>query len=263
MALAWTGRVDAERGRIVPEGSCCLPPKKLGAIELPLAPAAPEAKSPVGMVIESGKPIWIEDITAAPVLDALFRDATGLERGAAGLLPLIHDGQVARILFLFVRDPALLDLDARRIFVQMASDLSFALDGFAKEAHKGEIEANLRESEERYRTMFAEAMLPLLLTDPESGRIVDGNRAALAFYGYSHDELTSMRIWEINMLGREAVLEKLHAAEEGKERRFSFVHRLKSGELRDVEVYSAIIRVAGERRVQSSVIDVTARNRAE
>jgi PAS domain S-box-containing protein len=53
----------------------------------------------------------------------------------------------------------------------------------------------LRESEEKYRTLFEEALNPILLVDKES-RYVDANRAALEFLECERDELLTKRVWD-------------------------------------------------------------------
>ena len=77
--------------------------------------------------------------------------------------------------------------------------------------------------------------------EPLSGRIVDANRAACAFYGYTRDELLSMHIQDINMLPEEEVQKRRLMALREKQRYFCFPHRLKSGEIRLVDVYSCPI----------------------
>ena len=48
-------------------------------------------------------------------------------------------------------------------------------------------EAALRESEERYRSLFEDNHAVMLLIDPQSGAIVDANPAACAWYGWTRE----------------------------------------------------------------------------
>ena len=52
----------------------------------------------------------------------------------------------------------------------------------------------LRESEQRYRTLFESGPLPKILYDPEDLRIVAVNGPAIAHYGYSREEFLRMTI---------------------------------------------------------------------
>ena len=48
-----------------------------------------------------------------------------------------------------------------------------------------------------------------LLIDPQDGRIVDANAAAVSFYGWSPSELRAMRVTDINTLPEAAVHEEM------------------------------------------------------
>ena len=52
----------------------------------------------------------------------------------------------------------------------------------------------------RYRSIFVNSHAVMLILDPGSGRIIDANPAAEAFYGWSHDVLTHMHITDTNTL---------------------------------------------------------------
>ncbi len=121
----------------------------------------------------------------------------------------------------------------------------------------------LRESEQRYRQTFETNTAVKLIIDPATGRIEEANEAACRYYGYSLAELLSMRITDINQLSAEEVRAAMTLAAEKKQRCFLFRHRLASGELRDVEIYSGPLQ-NGERTLLYSIIhDITDRRRAE
>ncbi len=124
-------------------------------------------------------------------------------------------------------------------------------------------EEALRESEQRFRNLFEENRAVMFLVDPDTGDILDVNRTASAYYGYTPETLRRMKIWEINTLSRAETLAKMAQARSEEERTFLFQHKLASGELRDVEVYSSPVPVTGKILLYSIVFDVTERKRAE
>ncbi len=124
-------------------------------------------------------------------------------------------------------------------------------------------EAQLRESEARYRSLFANNHAVMLLIDPNTGHIVDANPAACAYYGHSQDELTALNISDINMLSEAEVYEEMQRARREDRRHFLFRHRLANGEVRDVEVYSGPIHMGGQPLLYSIIHDVTERKQAE
>ena len=124
-------------------------------------------------------------------------------------------------------------------------------------------EAALRESEERFRTLFEGHGAVMLLMEPDSGQILDANAAAARFYGYSREQLRAMHIEQINQLPPEEVAAERRRAADGDKDAFSFPHRLASGEVRMVEVYSTPVTIEGQPTLFSIIHDVTARKQAE
>lgn len=121
----------------------------------------------------------------------------------------------------------------------------------------------LAESEIRYRSMFEDNLAVKLLIDPDTGMIIDANSAAADFYGYSHQELCAMRIQDINTLTEAEVRAEMALARSEKRKVFNFRHRLASGEIRDVEVFSGPVAAQGKQYLYSIILDVTARKKAE
>jgi PAS domain S-box-containing protein len=121
----------------------------------------------------------------------------------------------------------------------------------------------LRESEQQYRDMFEKNTAIKLFIDPGSGAILRANQAAAGFYGYPIAGLEKMNISQINTLpAPEIELEMEQAASQNRQY-FNFRHRLASGELRDVEVYSGPIQSGGRIGLYSIIHDVTGRKKAE
>ena len=54
-----------------------------------------------------------------------------------------------------------------------------------------------------FDTLFGTNSAPILLIDPQDdGAVVDANRKALEFYGYSREQFRQLHVWDINTLGR-------------------------------------------------------------
>ncbi|MDI6849197.1 MAG: PAS domain S-box protein [Candidatus Saccharicenans sp.] len=126
-----------------------------------------------------------------------------------------------------------------------------------------EVEESLRQSEERFRTIFEHSGTMMLVLDPETGNIIDANYRAASFYGYSRDQLKNMDIKSINTLPQDRVEELMAQAKDRKKNYFVFQHRLASGEFRDVEVYSYPIQFGDRKYLLSIIIDITERLKME
>jgi len=97
----------------------------------------------------------------------------------------------------------------------------------------------------------------MLIIEAETGAIEFANNAAAEFYGYTQAELEAMVIQNINTLTPEEVAQERTAAAQEKRNHFIFRHRLASGEIRAVEVYSYPYQF-GERTLLFSIInDIT------
>jgi PAS domain S-box-containing protein len=68
----------------------------------------------------------------------------------------------------------------------------------------------LRESEEKYRTLFEEALTPILLVD-EGGHYVDANKAAFEFLECEREELLGQTVWDFSPPDRMEQQQQEHA----------------------------------------------------
>ncbi|MEA4814296.1 MAG: PAS domain S-box protein [Oscillospiraceae bacterium] len=112
---------------------------------------------------------------------------------------------------------------------------------------------------QRLQSMFREHDAVMLIIHPQTGQILDANPAACTFYGYTHDELISMKIQEINQLSEEEVLRRRMMAYSAKQKYFLFPHKLRSGENRFVDVYSCPINYGNQTELLSIIFDATDR----
>jgi len=120
----------------------------------------------------------------------------------------------------------------------------------------------LKESEEKFRTIFKESKSINLIINPETKYIVDANQAACKFYGYTHQGLTSMQIGDINLLSEIKIVAKMQAAKENQFNHFEFKHKLSNGIIKEVEVYSNPVIINNEKLLFSIIHDITDRKKA-
>lgn len=102
-----------------------------------------------------------------------------------------------------------------------------------------------------------------MLIDSDTGEIVDANHAATEYYGYSKNELCSMKISQINILSPDEIHQEMRRAAAGKRNHFHFKHKLKDGQIRNVEVHSSPIYNTSRKLLFSIVHDTTDREKAE
>ncbi|MDD1756085.1 MAG: PAS domain S-box protein [Methanomassiliicoccales archaeon] len=121
----------------------------------------------------------------------------------------------------------------------------------------------LKESEEIYEKLFKDNVEAMVLIEPRSGAIADVNTAATAFYGYSREEMLRMNISDTYPgLDREHLVSIDHREEE-KGAKMVMPNLLANGEVREVEVYSGMLRVKGRPLGYAIIHDITEMRRAQ
>ena len=112
-------------------------------------------------------------------------------------------------------------------------------------------------TEEDFFTLYEDFGSVVLLINPSDGMIVYANQAALRFYGYTFDEITSLKINQINTLTSEEIAIEMARARELERNFFEFRHQLKNGSIRNVHVYSYPLEIEGTTYLFSIIHDVT------
>lgn len=132
--------------------------------------------------------------------------------------------------------------------------------------YKHKMETKLRESEEKFRTLFDQAADSIfLLSFAKDGLIIEVcNAAALRAHGYTEDEMIGMAIGDLDdpetrreLPGRARILEL------GEPLQFEGRHVRKDGSTFPVDVTARLLRIEGKPFVLAIDRDITARKRAE
>jgi len=123
-------------------------------------------------------------------------------------------------------------------------------------------EKALHDSEVRFRKLFEENKTTMLIIDPDTGNIVQANKAAADFYGWPVEQLMQMRIHDINTLTSAGVQNQMEKLKKTGSLLYDFQHRLEDGSIREVEVSSSRIEIHGKVYFYSIVYDITERKLA-
>ena len=124
-------------------------------------------------------------------------------------------------------------------------------------------EQAMKDSEKQFRTLFEDNAVNMMLLDPDTGTILDVNKASSFFYGWTRDQMIGKSIFDINTLPSDEIIAEMQSAKRHQKQHFEFKHRLRSGDVRDVEIYSGPITIRGKKILYTSIIDVTERKEAE
>ncbi len=125
-------------------------------------------------------------------------------------------------------------------------------------------QAELRESEEQFRTIFELAPSGVVLIDPDTNTIAACNDEAARAYGFTREEFIGRRVLDIvarshhgfSLQQREQIVQHGGAAYDSR-------HVTKGGEERDVQVTVRMVKIRGATRMLSVWEDITERRRSE
>lgn len=124
-------------------------------------------------------------------------------------------------------------------------------------------EQELRLSEERYKVLFENYHTVMMTIDPETGEIKNANPAACNYYGWSLSEMCAKKIWDINTADPGEMKVSMQQALNKQLNRFDYKHKLRNGEIRDVEVFSNPVQIRESKLLFAIVNDITKRKLAE
>jgi len=172
--------------------------------------------------------------------------------GASLVMALVASG----LLHAFLRSPQRL----RQLVEERTAKLRLVNRRLAAEIRRGRQAAwDLETSLELSRGLFENSPAVKLLVDPDSLCLVDANPAASRFYGWQREHMAGMPLERINVAPRELIAANVSKAMGGDFPPLNAAHRLASGEVRDVVIYSGPVHHGGKALLQSVIQDVTER----
>lgn len=131
--MAWIGSLDAANGRAVPVASYGDGQDYLDGIEISMRADDPFGQGPTGRAVQENIPYWCQDFQHDPLTAPWHARGVRFGWGSSAALPLTCDGKVAGVFCLYSEKPNAFDEAAQSLLVEMAADISFALQRFADE----------------------------------------------------------------------------------------------------------------------------------
>ncbi|MFC1624517.1 PAS domain S-box protein [Candidatus Omnitrophota bacterium] len=125
-------------------------------------------------------------------------------------------------------------------------------------------EETLKESEQRYRAIFAQAADSIVLIDVKTGALVEFNDKAHQNLGYTRSEFEKLKMPDFEIIESEEEVKKhiKKIVREGSDV-FETKQRRKNGEIRNILVSSSAISFGKKSFIQTIWCDITERKKAE
>ncbi|MBF0555401.1 MAG: GAF domain-containing protein, partial [Nitrospirae bacterium] len=233
--LTWVGyKEDDEERHVSPVAYCGL---NAGYVEKADIVWSEEERGmgPTGTSIRSKKPVTCQNMTTDEKLKPWREEAIMRGYASSIALPLIIDDIVIGALTIYAIESDAFNDDAVELLQELAESLSFGISHIRQNKTNKETTQGLYEGQQRYRGIFNEIAMPVLIINPDTLEIKDVNKKACQFYGYSKDEFLKKRLTDIQTLPEEKLKE---IASEIVNKNSNFLttrHHTSSGELKDVE----------------------------
>ncbi len=185
--MAWVGLTETESGSVRPIASFGDSNGYLDDIAISAKDESPFGHGPVGKAIRANRPFWLQDVIHDPMMTP-WRERRGLSDWVtSATLPLHRGGDVVGVFCVYSDKPTFFDEAARGLLSELAMDVSFALDGLAREAHRKRATEALRNSEEQFHTL-AEAVPQIVWITGPDGDNLYLNRRWVDYTGLSLEE---------------------------------------------------------------------------
>jgi PAS domain S-box-containing protein len=205
--------------------------------------------APIALAFQQRQSLIIVDLPTSLQLSEDWRKKYHFVN-SAWLVPLMSGAQAVGLLILGYTAPRQPTAKELRLLQLLGDEAALSLE-------QKRYDKAMRQSETLYRLMFEKNRAVKLLIDPESGAILEANPAAADFYGYSQEDLRRMRMSDLNVWPSAQATSGLPPLVDEPRSSFRFQHRLASGIIREVEVYSSSFLVDKRSLVHSVIHDVT------
>jgi diguanylate cyclase (GGDEF)-like protein/PAS domain S-box-containing protein len=191
MKMAWIGTLDEANQRIKPVAAFGSGVEYLEGIQISVAADDPHGLGPTGTAIRENRPVWCQDFQHEPITAPWHERGARVGWGASASLPLHRNGVAIGAFTLYAGEANAFDEAARNLLMEMAMDISFALDNFVREAESRRANEALKLSEQHFRAYFDRAMVGMVSTSPAK-EWLEVNDALCEMLGYSREELMGM-----------------------------------------------------------------------
>jgi PAS domain S-box-containing protein len=221
-------------------------------------------RGPTGTAIRTGQPTLVQDVNTDPRF-APWRQAA-LERGYASMivLPLLSHGQAFGSINLYAPQPRAFDNEEVKLLSEMTGDLAYGILALREQAARQQMEAVLKESEEKYRNVVERANDGITII--QDGRVIFANQRLVDLWGGTSEEVTGASFTDfISTNTRHKLVEYYQQRMSGKAIPTTYETQLqrKDGGLVEAEVNAGVFIYQGKPADLVIVRDITARKLAE
>ena len=184
MKMTWIGMLDETDGLLKPVAAFGGGTEYLDGIIISIEGDQATGRGPSGTSVRENRPVWCQDFARDPSTTPWHERGAKFGWAASASLPLHRKGKVVGALVLYSGEINAFDEAEQNLLVEMAMNISFALDRFEDEAQRNKLENSLD------MLSFAVEQSPnsIVITDLDAN-IVYANAAFSKQTGYAMHEV--------------------------------------------------------------------------
>ena len=167
MKMAWIGLVDEASQQVKPVASYGESAEYLDIIKISIDANDPAGRGPTGTAIRENIPCWCQDFQHDVATTPWHEHSERFGWRASASLPLLRNGVAIGAFSLYASEVNAFDEAARNLLLEMATDISFALDNFAREEVRKQSERALADSKSLLKTIIDTAPIRIFWKDKE------------------------------------------------------------------------------------------------
>lgn len=196
MKLAWIGMVD-KAGQVRPVASAGPGTAYLEGLEISVRADDSSGQGPTGIAIREDRPCWCQDFANDPMTAAWRQRSAPYGWAASASLPLHRGGLAVGALSLYSGQRNAFDKQTRDLLLEMAADISFALDNLARDHARRRAEELTRAllGQLEYYLKSSPVVSYALAVEGESARAVWVSENVQRLTGYTPEEALEPGWW--------------------------------------------------------------------
>ncbi|MDD2832930.1 MAG: EAL domain-containing protein [Methylotenera sp.] len=177
MKMAWIGQLDASSQRILPVAAHGDGVDYVNNLNLSADVSLPEGRGPTGKALRENRMVIINDYTQDEMTLLWHEKVKNYHWNAAAAFPIQRTNMPFAVMNIYHDVENAFDDEAIALFKEIASDISFALDNFDREARRKQLSNDLKDTHEQVQ--FLSNFDPLTKL-PNRSLLADRSESALA-----------------------------------------------------------------------------------
>lgn len=134
MKMAWIGMLNAQTLEVKPVARFGSGSDYVNDIAISMDESKPSGQGPTGWALRTGVPFWAQNFNLDPRFEPWHKRGEIYGWQSTASLPVFRAGQVVGALNIYSDEPEAFDETEQKLLIEMATDISFALDNFHREA---------------------------------------------------------------------------------------------------------------------------------